>query len=855
MSDDAAARKKRQRHFWKWVTDTKNVSKSEVSKDRKTLNTLRAEHSKNFPDLYGTKKSFSHESVKEFHRKILKFNITIRESDDFTYCDEMFDGLPLFDGEIEDSVSGNFLKHYLAGYKSFTKNGGVSNHRTYQMHYLDMLFKNFKRIERKNKYAIRKDKEEALLWKKEPKTLCCNSGQVPPINPSVIEDGDILQLYEGRLENDADKAMCYKIQGRICHKIGYLRPERLQASFGLFKNERGVLWKKKTDCFLDLYFYHDVDQQIKFRASKITNASNLSKRDRTDNPATKSRRKREFKAFQDNEAIVRLFFNYFTTNNKCLSKILKEVETAKDLIRLHVEKNGKVPEVSITLKSAEGIQTREHKGVYHLPTSSSSVGAIVNLDTSNRHLQITIESPKPDTKYNTKIVTHENVFYDAFQYPLLIPNGNQFVVDNYVKVESMRLAFIENNQSDIRKERSDILQGENGKHKVQRIIIPPTYVGGPRYMNQRQQDALAFVSNYGSPDFFMTFTMNPAWTQLEESSTQSKSTSKNKGDRPDLVSRIFKMKIDSLIDDLTVRCVFGKVKARRAIGEGGNSFEKKVKGNIVNVDNSWVVPYNPYLCLKYNAHINVECSNSIKAIAYVTKYVNKGCDRILYSKTKEDDEVINEVRNYQDARYVNANEATWKIFKFPIHKSFPPVTTLDLHLEGENEIFFKENENAASLQRKTAKDTQLTAFFKLCKENEFAATLYYHEIPNHFIYDKANSKWLERKTRTHVKGPSSYEDLRTVDGVTHDTYREAVKAMGLLNDEETWLKTIMEIISHTNNRDQLRTTYASMLVFSDLEDQRNIWEETKDLFASDYLFRRGLTEYNDEIYRDALDDI
>ncbi|XP_076038877.1 uncharacterized protein LOC143024048 [Oratosquilla oratoria] len=320
--------------------------------------------------------------------------------------------------------------------------------------------------------------------------------------------------------------------------------------------------------------------------------------------------------------------------------------------------------------------------------------------------------------------------------------------------------------------------------------------------------------------------MNPAWTQLEESSTQSKSTSKNKGDRPDLVSRIFKMKIDSLIDD-----------------------------------------FDSQMCFR-------------KTIAYVTKYVNKGCDRILYSKTKEDDEVINEVRNYQDARYVNANEATWKIFKFPIHKSFPPVTTLDLHLEGENEIFFKENENAASLQRKTAKDTQLTAFFKLCKENEFAATLYYHEIPNHFIYDKADSKWLERKTRTaaalgriravtnktvelfylrvlltHVKGPSSYEDLRTVDGVTHDTYREAVKAMGLLNDEETWSKTIMEIISHTNNRDQLRTTYASMLVFSDLEDQRNIWEETKDLFASDYLFRRGLTEYNDEIYRDALDDI
>ncbi|XP_076060333.1 uncharacterized protein LOC143036662 [Oratosquilla oratoria] len=112
-----------------------------------------------------------------------------------------------------------------------------------------------------------------------------------------------------------------------------------------------------------------------------------------------------------------------------------------------------------------------------------------------------------------------------------------------------------------------------------------------------------------------------------------------------------------------------------------------------------------------------------------------------------------------------------------------------------------------------------------------------------------------RMLLTHKKGPVSFESLRTVEGVIYDSYREAVKALGLLNDEETWLKTIMEIISYTNDRDQLRSTYASMLVFSDLEDQRGIWEETKDLFASDFLYARGLTEYNEEIYRDALDDI
>ncbi|XP_076047233.1 uncharacterized protein LOC143028748 [Oratosquilla oratoria] len=220
---------------------------------------------------------------------------------------------------------------------------------------------------------------------------------------------------------------------------------------------------------------------------------------------------------------------------------------------------------------------------------------------------------------------------------------------------------------------------------------------------------------------------------------------------------------------------------RRAVGEGGFSFVKKLKGQEVTIDNSWVVPYNPYLCLRFNSHINVECSNSIKAIAYVTKYVNKGCDRVLFTKT-EGTEEINEIKNFTDARFVNSNEATWKIFRFPIHSSYPPAMNLDLHLKDENEVFFNADSSKADIKKK--------------------------------------------------RGPKSFEDLRMVDGVLYGTYREAVKAMGLLKDEETWKQTILEIINYTNDRKELRSTYASMLVFSDLEDQKDIWEETKDLFSN-----------------------
>src|SRR2546421_6699719 len=52
----------------------------------------------------------------------------------------------------------------------------------------------------------------------------------------------------------------------------------------------------------------------------------------------------------------------------------------------------------------------------------------------------------------------------------------------------------------------------------------------------------------------------------------------------------------------------------------------------------WVVPYNPYLLLKYNSHVDVEVCSTICAIKYLYKYVYKGHDRIMFElKNKNDD--------------------------------------------------------------------------------------------------------------------------------------------------------------------------------------------------------------------------
>ena len=43
----------------------------------------------------------------------------------------------------------------------------------------------------------------------------------------------------------------------------------------------------------------------------------------------------------------------------------------------------------------------------------------------------------------------------------------------------------------------------------QKVILPATFCGGPRYMIERQQDAMAYVRNFCRPYLFITVTTNP----------------------------------------------------------------------------------------------------------------------------------------------------------------------------------------------------------------------------------------------------------------------------------------------------------------------------------------------------------
>ena len=79
------------------------------------------------------------------------------------------------------------------------------------------------------------------------------------------------------------------------------------------------------------------------------------------------------------------------------------------------------------------------------------------------------------------------------------------------------------------------------------------------------------------------------------------------------------------------------------------------------LDNSWVVPYNAYLSLTYNCHINVEFCASPKATKYLYKYVTKGSDRAMVRTVLEEQngQPRDEIAEYEDLRSIGSSEATW----------------------------------------------------------------------------------------------------------------------------------------------------------------------------------------------------
>ncbi|UYV75805.1 hypothetical protein LAZ67_13001409 [Cordylochernes scorpioides] len=325
---------------------------------------------------------------------------------------------------------------------------------------------------------------------------------------------------------------------------------------------------------------------------------------------------------------------------------------------------------------------------------------------------------------------------------------------------------------------------------------------------------------------------------------------------------------------------------RRCSAEGGLTSSVNMRGVTFEIDNRWIVPYNSVLLRAFDSHINVEYCSSVKAIKYVCKYINKGTDQAVFSLNH-----LDEVTQFQSGRYISSAEAVWRILGFSIHERSPPIVHLAVHLENGQRVYFTtaNAENVISNPR----DTTLTAFFKLCNQDTFARTLLYCEVPS--FYTWTNNKFLGRKQGTpvegypgvrksdvlgrvytvhptnaecyylrlllfHIRGPCSFQSLRTVEGVIHTTFQMACKALGLLEDDSHWNETLKEA-SICRNAASVRALFSTMLIFCHMSDTLTLWHAHKECMSEDILhrMRRDMSipelDYNADVFNAALLEI
>ncbi|POM64849.1 Helitron helicase-like protein [Phytophthora palmivora] len=195
-----------------------------------------------------------------------------------------------------------------------------------------------------------------------------------------------------------------------------------------------------------------------------------------------------------------------------------------------------------------------------------------------------------------------------------------------------------------------------------RLILPPSFTGGPRYMYQRFQDAMAIVRELGAHNIFITMMCNPKWVEIQENIRPGQTAS----DRPDvrglphahilLITRpedklltaedVDRLVLAEIPDKEKQPQLYGTVVTCMLHGPCGDAnknslcmkngkcsktFPKPLaEETTMAVDKyHWVVPDNPFLSQKYNCHINVEICATSKAVKYIYKYAYKGADMTM----------------------------------------------------------------------------------------------------------------------------------------------------------------------------------------------------------------------------------
>ena len=270
------------------------------------------------------------------------------------------------------------------------------------------------------------------------------------------------------------------------------------------------------------------------------------------------------------------------------------------------------------------------------------------------------------------------------------------------------------------------------------------------------------------------------------------------------------------------------------------------------------------MSLTFNCHINVEHVADVEVVKYLHKYIFKGPDcavieRELYDPQNGMQKIINydEIQQFVNTRYLSAPEAAWRLFGNGIVEKSHHVERLDIHLENEQQVYLAPTATREEIAAATAnKSSKLMAFFKLNEDPQMAAlNLRYIDLPEKFTWHSKEQIWKTRKNyfktvgqiysiapQKHelfhlrllllkVRAPKSFQNLKTFEGITYNTFKQACIARGLIVDDQAYIDAMREAVSFKMPF-QLRFMFAMLIVHCMPADCNALYE----------LFKRDLNE-------------
>jgi hypothetical protein len=191
------------------------------------------------------------------------------------------------------------------------------------------------------------------------------------------------------------------------------------------------------------------------------------------------------------------------------------------------------------------------------------------------------------------------------------------------------------------------------------------------------------------------------------------------------------------------------------------------------------------------------------------------------------------------------------------------VIRLPFHLPGQQQVIYDGDDDIDDvLNKSSVAASMFSEWMNYNKSSQNARKLLYVEFPTKFVWKLDKRKWEERRRgfsigRIHsispsvgeayylrillnkIRGPTSFEDIRTVDGHLCRNFRDACYMRGLLDDDNEYIDAIIEA-SFSGSGYYLRSLFATLLMSESISRPEYVWDKCWTYLSDDILYNQRI---------------